>query len=195
MWAKHDAAGDGWLPLWCHMADSAAVAGLLWDHWVPARVRCLVGGVLPDGESDGRRLAVWLAGVHDVGKATPAFACQVDGLADRMRVAGLEMPYRREMGANRRLAPHGLAGQLLLQEWLEERWGWPGRVTAQFAVVVGGHHGVPPDHPAVVDLDARPELLRTPGGSEVLWRQVQQELLDACAAEFGVGAGSGSGRG
>ena len=186
MWAKHDRAGDGWLPLWCHMADSAAVAGLLWDRWVPARVRCLVGGALPGGESDGRRLAVWLAGVHDVGKATPAFACQVDALADRMRAVGLEMPYRREMGVDRRMAPHGLAGQLVLQEWLEERWGWPARLTAQFAVMVGGHHGVPPDHPAVVDLDARPELLRTPGGSEALWRRVQGELLDACAAEFEV---------
>ncbi|MEV0537899.1 CRISPR-associated helicase Cas3' [Kitasatospora sp. NPDC050463] len=168
------------------MADSAAVAGLLWERWLPARVRGLVAEVLPGGEVDGRRLAVWLAGVHDIGKATPAFACQVDGLADRMRSAGLEMAYRGGMGRDRRVAPHGLAGQLLLQEWLGERFGWPGRVTAQFAVVVGGHHGVPPDHPAVVDLDARPELLRTPGESEALWRGVQEELLDACAAEFGV---------
>ncbi|MCP2314032.1 CRISPR-associated helicase Cas3' [Kitasatospora paracochleata] len=168
------------------MADSAAVAGLLWDEWLPARVRGLVGGVLPGGQADGRRLAVWLAAVHDVGKVTPAFACQVDGLADGMRAVGLEMPYRRELGPDRRMAPHGLAGQLLLQEWLERRCGWPGRVTAQFAVVVGGHHGVPPDHPAVADLVERPELLRTPGRSEGLWLRVQEEFLDACAAEFGV---------
>ncbi|MCG7207513.1 CRISPR-associated endonuclease Cas3'', partial [Streptomyces arenae] len=128
------------------MEDSAAVAGLLWDFWLPVNVRALVSAVLPGGEEDARRLVTWLAGVHDIGKATPAFACQVDELADRMRVAGLEMPYRAEMGRDRRMAPHGLAGQLLLQEWLEERCGWPGRATAQFAVVVGGHHGAPPDH-------------------------------------------------
>lgn len=30
-WGKHDHKSDGWLPLWRHMTDSAAVAGLLWD--------------------------------------------------------------------------------------------------------------------------------------------------------------------
>nr|WP_217712152.1 CRISPR-associated helicase Cas3' [Kitasatospora sp. NA04385] len=177
------------------MQDSAAVAGLLWDFWVPDRVRALVGGVLPEGEVDGRRLAVWLAGVHDVGKVTPAFACQVDALADRMRDAGLEMPYRAGLGADRRLAPHGLAGQLLLQEWLKERHAWPGRVTGQFAVVVGGHHGVPPEQVALLELDGRAELLRTPGGSEEVWRRVQGELLDACAAEFGAQGRLGHWRG
>ncbi|WP_229848447.1 CRISPR-associated helicase Cas3' [Kitasatospora griseola] len=177
------------------MHDSAAVAGLLWDCWLPARVRALVGRVLPEGEVDGRRLAVWLAGVHDIGKATPAFACQVEVLADRMRAAGLEMPSRRAVGADRRLAPHGLAGQVLLQEWLEEQRGWPGRVTGQFAVVVGGHHGVPPDHPSLRDLDGRWDLLRTPGGNEGVWRRVQGELLDACAAEFGVEGRLGEWRG
>ncbi|MBD0741907.1 CRISPR-associated helicase Cas3' [Streptomyces sp. CBMA152] len=168
------------------MADSAAVAGLLWDRWIPASVRKLVAEVLPDGEGDARRLVMWLAGVHDIGKATPAFACQVDSLADRMRGAGLAMPYRREMGMDRRLAPHGLAGQLLLQDWLEGEHGWPGRGTAQFAVVVGGHHGAPPEHPQIYDLECHPELLRTPGVSEDLWRQTQAGLLDFCALEFGV---------
>jgi CRISPR-associated endonuclease/helicase Cas3 len=186
VWAKHDVATDGWLPLWRHMADSAAVARMLWDRWLPEAVRRRAGEVLPGGEVDARLLAVWLAGVHDIGKATPAFACQVDVLADRMRAVGLEMPYRREMGQDRRMAPHGLAGQLLLQEWLEERWGWPGRATGQFAVVVGGHHGVPPDHAQVGDLDAHPALLRTPGPSRERWRRVQEELLEACAYEFGV---------
>ncbi|MGW5609440.1 CRISPR-associated helicase Cas3' [Streptomyces sp. NPDC003753] len=168
------------------MEDSAAVAGLLWGRWLPETIRQRVAEVLPDGDADARSLVTWLAGVHDIGKATPAFACQVDALADRMRTAGLEMPYRREMGPDRRMAPHGLAGQLLLQEWLEERCGWPGRATAQFAVVVGGHHGVPPDHAQVGDLDAHPALLRTPGPSRQVWREVQEELLDACADEFGV---------
>ncbi|MCC9312349.1 CRISPR-associated helicase Cas3' [Kitasatospora sp. RB6PN24] len=168
------------------MADSGAVAGLLWDQWLPEGVRRRVAEVLPGGMVDARRLAVWLAGVHDIGKATPAFACQVDALADRMRVVGLEMPYRREMGQDRRMAPHGLAGQLLLQEWLEERCGWPGRATGQFAVVIGGHHGVPPDHAQVGDLGARPALLRATGSGRQVWRRVQEELLEACADQFGV---------
>lgn len=186
VWAKHDRDGDGWLPLWRHMEDAAAVAGLLWDEWLPESVRRLVGEALPGGEVDGRTLAVWLAGVHDIGKATPAFACQVDQLADAMREKGLEMRSRSAMGPDRRLAPHGLAGQVLLAEWLEERHGWVPKRTGQFVVAVGGHHGVPPENGQIKALYGHDELLRTPGPSSAVWRCVQAELLDACAERFGA---------
>ncbi|MFF4888032.1 CRISPR-associated helicase Cas3' [Streptomyces nigra] len=186
VWAKHDRDSDGWLPLWRHMEDSAAVAGLLWDRWLPSGVRRLVAEALPQGELDARALAVWLAGVHDIGKATPAFACQVDQLADAMRDQGLGMRSSKAMGPNRRIAPHGLAGQVLLGEWLEERHGWVPARTGQFTVAVGGHHGVPPEHGQIKALYAREELLRTPGVSNRVWRQVQTQLLDACAEHFGV---------
>jgi CRISPR-associated endonuclease/helicase Cas3 len=168
------------------MEDSAAVAGLLWDRWLPVGVRRLVAEVLPQSESDARALAVWLAGVHDIGKATPAFACQVDLLADAMRGQGLEMRSARAMGPDRRIAPHGLAGQLLLGEWLEERHGWAPTRTGQFTVAVGGHHGVPPERGQIKALYEREELLRTPGASSPVWRQMQTELLDACAERFGL---------
>ncbi|MEU0133097.1 CRISPR-associated helicase Cas3' [Streptomyces sp. NPDC006296] len=168
------------------MEDSAAVAGQLWDAWLPLSVRRLIAAELPDGADDARRLAVWLAGAHDIGKATPAFACQVESLAEVMRADGLDMRSQRAMGADRKLAPHGLAGQVLLGEWLESRHGWAVPQTGQFTVAVGGHHGVPPEHGQITALDRHPQLLRTPGRSEGLWRRVQEELLEACAAEFGV---------
>ncbi|WP_240119594.1 CRISPR-associated helicase Cas3' [Streptomyces sp. MUM 2J] len=168
------------------MEDSAAVAGLLWDRWMPVGVRKLMAKALPRGESDARALAVWLAGVHDIGKATPAFACQVDQLADAMRDRGLEMRSARAMGPDRRVAPHGLAGQVLLGEWLEEAHGWASAWTGQFTVAVGGHHGAPPEHGQIKTIYEHEELLRTPGPSNPLWRQVQTELLDACAERFGV---------
>ncbi|WP_455907756.1 CRISPR-associated helicase Cas3' [Streptomyces mirabilis] len=186
VWAKHDRDTDGWLPLWRHMEDSAAVAALLWDRWLPVGVRGLVGEALPGGEGDARALAVWLAGVHDIGKATPAFACQVESLADAMRDRGLAMVSREAMGAERRLAPHGLAGQVLLGEWLEETHGWAPARCGQFTVVVGGHHGLPPEHGQIKALYQHEELLRTPGPSGDVWSGVQKELLDACAARFGV---------
>ncbi|MFJ3339327.1 CRISPR-associated helicase Cas3' [Streptomyces sp. NPDC086766] len=185
VWAKHERDADGWLPLWRHMEDSAAVAGRLWDEWLPLSVRRLIAGALPDGQMDARRLVVWLAGVHDIGKATPAFACQVEQLAQVMRGHGLEMRSRQAMGADRRLAPHGLAGQVLLGEWLQERNGWTLKQTGQFTVVVGGHHGVPPEHGQIQALDGHLDLLRT-HGSRAVWKQVQEEFLDACADEFGV---------
>ncbi|GAA3123158.1 hypothetical protein GCM10020254_82860 [Streptomyces goshikiensis] len=35
VWAKHDEKPAKWLQLWRHMADSAAMAGRLWDEWTP----------------------------------------------------------------------------------------------------------------------------------------------------------------
>ncbi|MDN3259883.1 CRISPR-associated helicase Cas3' [Streptomyces sp. CSDS2] len=187
VWAKYDRDSEGWLPLWRHMEDAGAVAGLLWDRWLPVGVRALVGEALPQGDADARALAVWLAGVHDIGKATPAFACQVDQLAETMRQHGLEMRSAKAMGPDRRIAPHSLAGQVLLGEWLEERHGWTPARTGQITVAVGGHHGVPPEHAQITALYEHEELLRTPGASGRVWRQVQMELLDACAERFGVG--------
>ncbi|PRX95417.1 CRISPR-associated helicase Cas3' [Allonocardiopsis opalescens] len=185
VWAKHDRDTEGWLPLWRHMADSGLVAGLLWDEWLPGQVRRLIATALPGGMDDARRLAVWLAAVHDIGKAAPAFACQVEALAVAMRDEGLAMPGEKRM-PDRRLGPHGLAGQLLLQEWLTEHHGWARRATAQLAVVVGGHHGVPPSHSDISELRRHPALLRTPGAEDA-WRAVQDELLDAAALACGVG--------
>ncbi|MFC9595700.1 CRISPR-associated helicase Cas3' [Streptomyces sp. NPDC056944] len=168
------------------MDDSAAVAGMLWDEWIPAQVRRLIGEVLPGGEADGRRLVMWLAAVHDIGKATPAFACQVEPLADRMRDVGLEMRSYGQMGPDRRLAPHALASQVLLGQWLEERCGWVPGQCDQFSVVVGGHHGLPPEYGQISALDNRGHLLWSTGVSRRVWRRVQTELLEACAEEFGV---------
>lgn len=115
VWAKHERSSDSSLPLWRHMADSGAAAGQLWERWVPRGVVELVGAALPGGGEDALRLVRFLGAAHDAGKATPAFACQVESLAGLMRDVGLDMRMEKEYGKDRRLAPHGLAGQLLLQ--------------------------------------------------------------------------------
>jgi CRISPR-associated endonuclease/helicase Cas3 len=185
IWAKYDRSSDGWLPLWRHLADAGAVAGLLWDEWAPLQVCQVIGEGLPGGIGDARRLFVWMAATHDLGKATPAFACQVDWLAEAMRSAGLGMSEHRQM-PDRKLAPHGLAGQMLIQEWLVERHGWVRRATLPMTVVAGGHHGVPPTYSDISAVNTHPELLRTPGCEEQ-WRKVQYELLDVWAEACGIG--------
>jgi len=171
VWGKTDRSGMspvGWLPLWRHLADSADVAGRLWDHWLSPAVRRRIADELPGGDADARTLAVWLAGVHDIGKATPAFACQAYALAERMRDRGLG--YDRELiRADRRYAPHATAGQLVLADWLNEQ-GWTD--PHPYTVVVGGHHGVPPTDEGLRDVQVRPYLL-----GDQAWQQVQQELL------------------
>lgn len=186
VWAKFDRDPETSLSLHRHLADSAAVAGHLWDQWLPQNVKDLIALSIPGGVVEARLLAVWLAGTHDIGKATPAFACQADLPAQAMRDFDLEIPLQQQFGDDRRIAPHGLAGQVLLRDWLIECHGWTSRAAGAFTVIAGGHHGVPPGFAQIHDFEMHPELLRTPGPSKALWKAVQWELLDACAVAFGV---------
>ncbi|MGQ4819299.1 CRISPR-associated endonuclease Cas3'', partial [Enterococcus faecium] len=73
-----------WMPLWQHLDDTAAVAGRHWDDWLPRSVRRQIAGCVGGDEERARRLVCWLAGLHDVGKASPAFAVQYPDGAHRM---------------------------------------------------------------------------------------------------------------
>ncbi len=185
VWAKSalDAVGqvDGWLPLWTHLEDTLGIAQRLWDDWMPQSVRRHVGAELPDGEADARRLIGFLAGVHDVGKATPAFACQVPVLADVARGVGLHVPVL--FPDERRRLPHSLAGEAILERWLVEAHGWEVAATQQLGVVVGGHHGVPPERAAVATAFDREYLI---GAQD--WREVQTWCLERAAGLSGADA-------
>jgi len=179
VWGKTSRNGFDWLPLPQHLADSADVAERLWHHWLPDAVRRRIAAELPDGDKDGCRLVCWLTGVHDIGKATPAFACQVPSLARRMKDSGFT--FDEKVTHYRRLAPHALAGHVILRDWLSQQDGWTEDQAAQFAVVVGSHHGVPPSHSEINQLLANPYLI-----GDGVWERVRNELLDWMADRTGV---------
>ncbi len=180
VWAKSDRETGDWMPLWRHLDDSSGVAGYLWDHWLPGNVRAIVSECLPADDSDGRAILEWLAGVHDIGKCSPAFAIQIQSnprtswLVDAMRQQGLDMPTEL---ADRPLLRHELAGYLGLESWLDRRYGWSRSQARSIAVVVGGHHGVPPE-PGQLDAGRRklPHLLGVGR-----WSAVRDEYLDRAA--------------
>ncbi|WP_211354681.1 CRISPR-associated helicase Cas3' [Stackebrandtia albiflava] len=184
VWGKASWDSDDWLPLWRHLADAGPVAGLLWDHWVPDRARRVISDCVPGGEDDARRLVVWLAGVHDIGKATPSFTCQVPRLADRGTAFGLRWERRTSYPA---CAHHTVTGQLILETWLIERHGWKRSQARQAGCVVGGHHGTPPTRGMLTEIAehtmTKPAMGWRPGDTRrSAWRDVQWELLDWAAA-------------
>lgn len=61
-----------------HLADTAAVAGLLVERWVPPQVLDRTARDLDGAFEDVRRPAVSPAAVHEVGKAGSAFTVQDD---------------------------------------------------------------------------------------------------------------------
>lgn len=165
-WAKYSRDSGDWLSLERHSADSAAVAGLLWDRWLPASTqRILSDGRTPD---EARTLACWLAGTHDTGKLSPAFAMQVEELAAPMREAGLQI---NAIISHRSATPHSLVSHLAISEYLIEH-GWAASDARSFAVIAGGHHGTPP---------IRRQLLVDPIRAHIgdkAWEICRTELLD-----------------
>ncbi len=174
VWAKARPYGtavsvEAWLPLWRHLDDTAAVAGKIWDVWLAPATRRVIARSVGD-EAAARCLVRFLAGIHDIGKATPAFAVQSRDLAHDMGRAGLVTPPAL---TDRNELRHELAGALILTDWLNQRHGWRAMDTMALSVVVGGHHGVPPTN---LQLDRGRQRRDLRGGG--VWTEVQVELLD-----------------
>ena len=73
LWAKKSKDGNLlWLPLTAHLADSAALAKVLWNHWLSDGLKQVIATGLAE-ESSAEQLFVFLAAAHDIGKATPVF--------------------------------------------------------------------------------------------------------------------------
>ena len=189
VWAKfgYDPESDRWLPLWLHLLDAAALAEHLAGGWLAPTTRDLIERELADSASDLSPteelclLASWIAGVHDIGKCTPAFSCQVGKLDDRMKEAGLT--HEPVDPLERRKVPHALAGHLILRPWLTGEHGWGHGPANALASVVGAHHGIPPTRAALTnELSGHEHLL----GGEA-WAAAQRELLDLVTARTGAG--------
>ena len=188
VWGKTDRRGTspvGWLPLWRHLADTADVAGQLWDTWLSPAVRQVIADQLPGGDADARTLAVWLAGIHDVGKATPAFAIQAPALARRMGDHGLVFN-EALVRADRGHARHDVAGHVVVTDWLRDH-GWSD--PDPYAVVVGGHHGRPPTDESLLAVHTHRLLL-----GDDAWAGVQRELLHWMTERSGAAAALGGWR-
>ncbi|MGO9274067.1 MAG: CRISPR-associated helicase Cas3' [Terriglobia bacterium] len=124
-WTKQGGASSRYHPLLYHMLDVAAVAGLAWDHCLGAKFRerleCSFG-------SDARTQIVFLAGGHDLGKASPGF---------QKKVAELSQNSGCQFSNSDRNLPHGFISAHILKELL-------GPASVVLAQITGGHHGVFP---------------------------------------------------
>lgn len=190
VWAKsqRDAGNPvdivGWLPLWQHLDDSAAVAGRLWDEWVTGAVKRVIARAFDGDEKSARSLYVWLASVHDLGKISPAFSCQVDALAQAMVSTGLEISPKLNGSDERRLARHELVSYVVVSDWLNETHGFSLDLAIQFASILAAHHGLPPSSPQLGEARKHRQSLFGVGS----WDVVRAEFLSRSTAAVPPGS-------
>jgi CRISPR-associated endonuclease/helicase Cas3 len=139
LWAKADRTGQ-YHPLICHLIDVAQVAGALWDNVLTDSIRrhfCSLLGQPP--EDSGRLLSFWI-GLHDLGKASPAFQRRCQSAQERLAAAGLSFP--RVFA--RRTCQHGTISAQALEVMLPEETGLDSQLSKLVARTLGGHHGTWP---------------------------------------------------
>lgn len=173
LWAKSDRDGP-WHPLYAHLLDVAASADAVLDL-EPSSTLELIGADLELEPEDARRWTITLAGLHDLGKASPAFQCKWP--PGRERVAKLGLSFKQCSPD----VPHGTISDKLLTDLLQA-YGWS-KTTARFvANAVGAHHGyrADPHDLRQVHLD------RHQGTGD--WSTVQEELVQALMDTCGAGS-------
>lgn len=163
-----------WLPLYAHLTDSGAVMERLWDTWAgPGPQQVLE----VDAGSDTRGIAVLAAALHDIGKFSRAFAGQVPAMRTHMETHGFRWDLSAVEADARRL-PHSVVGHIVVRDLLVEHGASEAAADA-FAVVVGGHHGVPPELRQLHDVRGSAHLV----GDEV-WDEARRGLIEYVLTEL-----------
>lgn len=155
-WAKYDRVTKHFHVLEAHLLDVAAVAWAFWDVLSPTQRQWLSKQMtLP--EDQARRWIAFLAGAHDVGKASPGFQQKADGWRALLERASYQfVPPMAE--------PHGAVTALTLAKYLKDK-GMRKAQASNLAFAVGSHHGHWVSHQQIDELDE-------------VWQRAEYDLLD-----------------
>lgn len=179
LWAKKVKGNQDkqWLPLTIHMSDAAEIARLVWHHWLPSCTKLKIAhGIFmtQEGSADSEDAAlpcfVFLAAGHDLGKAIPAFQGKLSSseFDEQLRQQIIEAGLSLSNNIHFREARHFWASQLILERY---------KFSRKLAVILGGHHGQPPNYKQLNDLRTAYQTdLGWKRGQET-WSMLQQELL------------------
>jgi len=176
LWAKTDQTHrtDRTHALIYHMLDVAQVTAALWDHALPDATRRSFAEALDMEPQAARQWLAFATGLHDLGKACPAFQCRHEPSRALLAQAGLSFP---SLGSQQS-TPHGLVTTQALRTILPEM-GFERAVALSLAYTLGGHHGVFPTASAVQALGPSQR-----GGVD--WETARRALFDALAAQLDV---------
>jgi CRISPR-associated endonuclease/helicase Cas3 len=170
IWAKTDSKTGQWHPLLCHMIETSAVASVLWDEILAPGTRDVIADALGLPVDQARRWSLFLAGVHDLGKASPTFQRKWAPAISKLQQLGYRFP------ANVEPVPHGRATAIALGPMLVDR-GIDRKVANELAKLVGGHHGV--FDSAIILQSSSPQAV-----GEGMWKESRAWLFDWLALQL-----------
>lgn len=171
-------------PLICHMADVAAVALALWDEALSGPVRKLIADGMGLPEPEARLWAAFVAGLHDMGKASKPFQAKLWGCAERLAGTGLSTADIRDAAKlDRDAGYHGTVSAVQLRP-LFKGMGVSEALAWRLALVAGGHHGIFPN-PGRGQGEGQSIREATPAEGAP-WQRVRRELFMELRAVLGI---------
>ena len=182
LWAK-SGNETGHLSLAQHLIDSACAAAAVYDTWVSNSLKENLAENLNLSVDEVRRLYIWLAGLHDLGKGTITFQSQLDlkpefkHLLSNVADAGLSIAMS-DLEAGRKSMPHSIGSGVILRNWLEET-GYSRRLANWLSSTVDAHHGVPSG-------TERKDIENVLSEYPAEWRAVHTELIDTMTELVGI---------
>lgn len=174
-----------------HMLDAGSVAEQLWDMWLAPGLQKRFSEHLRLSMADTRALVCWLAATHDMGKATPEFACQfgkqengkhLSVYRERIEQEKFDIPEELIPSINDAQCPHSKYSQSILIHLLTKVEGMPHEVAVTLASISGAHHGIPAAYLSTSDSLSNLIL-------ECLspkWHSAWKELYDIALERFGA---------
>lgn len=174
-----------------HMLDTGSVAARLWDTWLAPGLQKRFSEHLHLSTEDTRALVCWLAATHDMGKATPEFACQfgkqengkhLSVYRERIEQEKFDIPEELIPSPNDAQCPHSKYSQSILIHLLTKVERMPREVAETLASISGAHHGIPAGYsPKSGSLSNLILECLSPK-----WRSAWKELYDITLERFGA---------
>ncbi len=196
VWGKSDYLNPGsrkWLPLITHLTDTAGVAEVLWDKFFPAQVKriiCRAGGGIDT--STARRIYIFMAGIHDIGKASPDFVWKSGWLHERFNEMMPTYSFTKPPLSIR----HETISHYEFNDWaldrlklhLDDEDGESYSRISGWGVAVGGHHGKPPSGAKLLDSPDTRSDAYSGSGTLPKWSDLRRHFLDHMAAHTSLTA-------
>ena len=148
-WAKYNRKDQSWMPLYRHLDDAACTAAVLWDSWLPENARRIIAEPFRNGDDDGlelaRKLAIFVAAGHDIGKHSIPFATKAKPLRDEMKLEKADFDTPQFSQDELKQSPHSHYSALSFDEWIDAKVTKPApKAVGAIMAILAGHHGVFP---------------------------------------------------
>jgi len=171
LWAKTDRRDEQMHPLLYHLIDVGECARLLWESGLSTSLKSQIASDLKCSLQESENLFAFLAALHDIGKASPAYQTRYPPsptALKELQALGFTLPD----SPITHFVSHGTVSTHILKDLLQAIQS-DQYINRRLAHAVGGHHGLWPSTLDVQTLDDKAHSQKGDG----LWETMQRELF------------------